>query len=146
MVVRIWNITDAPGQRAREVRIYNKRIRPGHWLDVPAQYVDIKVRKLEEEGWISIGQVPAWYNDYKSKRLAAEDINARVKALADYKKAREPKPKVEAKAPKAEPKPTPAPAPKPAVEKLEVKDSVEEPAEEVKTESQEGRKKRKSRR
>ena len=132
MVVRIWNITDAPGKKAREVRIYNKRIRPGQHLTVPAQFVDAKVRKLEDGGFIAIGQVPPWYDDYKSKRIEADEINARVKALADYKAARAPKP-------------TPDPVPQAAPEVLVMEEAVE-PADEMKAESQEGRPKRKKRR
>lgn len=83
MQVRITNVTDGPGQKPVEVRVYNKRLRPGAYMDVPIQFVDDKVRRLEQTGAIVIGKLPAWYSNYEAKRkvrnLTAEEITENVK-------------------------------------------------------------------
>jgi len=88
MVVLITNVTDGPGKKPREVRVYNKRIAPGTQMRVDARYVDEKVRKLEEAGFIVIGQVPAWYADYSDRRqkrnLSSEQVKEKLKAKKDY--------------------------------------------------------------
>lgn len=93
MVVRITNLTDGPGKRPLEVRVYNKRLRPGSHIDVPAQYIDDKMRRLERAGHISLGQVPPWYADYRAKRkvrnLTAEEIQANIEASKAYKERRQ---------------------------------------------------------
>jgi hypothetical protein len=89
MIVLITNLTDAPSKRAREVRIFNTRILPGKSARIPAQYVDAKMRALEEAGHISIGAVPAWYSDHKSRRvLTADEVAASRKYAADVAKAK----------------------------------------------------------
>jgi hypothetical protein len=84
MQVRITNVTDGPGKKPAEVRVYNKRLRPGAWMDVPVQFVDEKVRKLETAGVIIIGKLPPWYADYEAKRkvrnLTADEVAANVEA------------------------------------------------------------------
>jgi hypothetical protein len=89
MIVLISNLTDAPSKRAREVRIFNTRILPGKSARIPAQYVDAKMRALESAGHISIGAVPAWYSDHKSRRvLTADEVAASRKHAADVAKAK----------------------------------------------------------
>ena len=83
MQVRITNVTDGPGQKPVEVRIYNKRLRPGAHMDVPIQFIDDKTRRLEEAGAIIIGKLPPWYADYEAKRkvrnLTPEEVARNVK-------------------------------------------------------------------
>jgi len=98
MIVLITNITDVPKDeekfRPSGVRIFNKELRPGLSLRVDARYVDAKMRKLEEAGYISIGKVPTWYQDYKERRrgrvtLSAEDIQANLKTARAKTAAKE---------------------------------------------------------
>lgn len=83
MQVRITNITDGPGQKPVEVRVYNKRLRPGAFMDVPVQFIDDKVRRLEQTRTIIIGKLPPWYSDFEAKRkvrnLTADEITENVK-------------------------------------------------------------------
>lgn len=82
MQVRITNVTDGPGKKPVEVRIYNKRLRPGARMDVPVQFVDDKTRKLEEAGFIIIGKLPPWYADYEARRkvrnLTVDEVTENV--------------------------------------------------------------------
>jgi len=103
MVVLITNITDVPGParnvRPTGVRVYNKRLRPGDSIRIDAKYVDDKMRKLEGSGFISIGKVPPWYEDYKEKRrqkgFTAEEAQSSIAAAKDLRArkaaAKEPK-------------------------------------------------------
>jgi len=90
MQVRITNVTDGPGKKPVEARVYNKRLRPGSWMDVPVQFVDEKVRKLEQSGVIVIGKLPPWYSDYESRRkvrnLTAEEVTANVELKTNHQK------------------------------------------------------------
>lgn len=90
MQVRITNVTDGPGKKPAEVRVYNKRLRPGSWMDVPVQFVDEKVRKLETAGVIVIGKLPPWYSDYESRRkvrnLTADEVTANVELKTNHQK------------------------------------------------------------
>lgn len=90
MQVRITNVTDGPGKKPAEVRVYNKRLRPGSWMDVPVQFVDEKVRKLEQSGVIVIGKLPPWYSDYESRRkvrnLTADEVTANVELKTNHQK------------------------------------------------------------
>lgn len=140
MVVLITNITDVPGPGTRTrpsgVRVFNKRLRPGDAIRIDAKYVDEKMRKLESAGFISIGKVPPWYEDYKEKRRqkvtaeqAQASIGAAKKMLARKAYSKLPK----GSAPKAK-----EPA---AVKKVELKDSVT-PSDDVTTKESKGRKKR----
>lgn len=83
MQVRITNVTDGPGKKPVEVRVYNKRLRPGAFMDVPVQFIDDKVRRLEQTGTIIIGKLPPWYSDFEAKRkvrnLTADEITENVK-------------------------------------------------------------------
>lgn len=139
MVVLITNLTDGPGTKPREVRVYNKRLRPGADIRVDAKFVDAKVRKLEDAGFISIGPVPAWYADYAAKRqtknLSSEQV--REKLVAQQARAK----KKAAPAATTPAKPAP-PAPPPVVE---LSDAVEVPADAVSSEKK-GSKKNKNRR
>lgn len=91
MVVLITNITDVPGPartvRPTGVRVYTKRLRPGDSIRIDAKYVDEKMRKLESAGFISIGKVPPWYEDYKEKRsqrgITAEEAQSKIAAAKD---------------------------------------------------------------
>lgn len=89
MQVRITNVTDGVGRKPVEVRIYTKRLRPGAFMDVPIQFIDEKVRKLEQVGAIVIGKLPPWYLDYENRRkvrnLTAEEVIANV----EHKKHRQ---------------------------------------------------------
>lgn len=135
MVVLITNVTDGPGKKPREVRVYNKRLRPGQQLRVDAKYVDAKVRKLEDAGYIVLGAIPAWYADYSAKRqtrnLSSEQVLEKLKAQrkreADKAAAKKVATKVSV---------TP-----PTVSK-EFSDSVDIPTEEVTTEKKRSKKNR----
>jgi hypothetical protein len=87
MQVRITNVTDGPGKKPVEVRVYTKRLRPGSFMDVPVQFVDDKVRKLEQAGVIVIGPLPPWYSDYSARRkvknLTASEVAANVQLKKD---------------------------------------------------------------
>jgi len=87
MQVRITNVTDGPGQKPMEVRVYNKRLRPGAHMDVPIQFVDDKVRRLEQTGAIVIGKLPPWYSNFEAKRkvrnLTADEVTDNVKMKKD---------------------------------------------------------------
>ena len=93
MQVRITNVTDGPGQKPVEVRVYNKRLRPGAYMDVPIQFVDDKVRRLEQTGAIVIGKLPPWYSNFEAKRkvrgLTDEEVaeNVRLKKGMQDKEA-----------------------------------------------------------
>jgi hypothetical protein len=93
MVVRITNITDGPRQKPKEFRVYNKKLRPGQFIDIPPQYVDARLRESEKMGYIAIGRVPPWYSDYQAKRkvrnLTRSEIKANVDASKAYKASRE---------------------------------------------------------
>lgn len=86
MVVVVTNITDEPRQSGRRepvgVDVYNKTLAPGATMNLPAELVDKKVRKLEEQGLIAIGQVPPWYERAKIKGapriLSQEEIQNRI--------------------------------------------------------------------
>lgn len=121
MQVRITNVTDGPGKKPVEARIYKKRLRPGAWMDVPVQFVDEKVRKLEQAGVIVIGKLPPWYSDYESRRKVrnltpdevAENVELKTKhqkMVAD-RKATALREKAEVKALPAPSKEEPAPLP-----------------------------------
>lgn len=87
MQVRITNITDGVGKRPKEVRIYNKRLRPGAWMDVPIQFVDDKVRRVEQSGDIIIGKLPPWYADFESKRKVRNLTTDEITKNVEHKKA-----------------------------------------------------------
>ena len=81
MIVEVTNITDGPGRRPTQVDIYNKTIDPGVSIKLPAELVDQKVRALEQQGLICIGQVPAWYLGSKMRRghaLTVEEQQRRI--------------------------------------------------------------------
>lgn len=110
MQVRITNVTDGPGKKPVEVRVYNKRLPPGAWMDVPIQFVDDKVRKLEQSGFIVIGKLPPWYSDYEARRkvhnLTPEEVAANLAARTKFQEEKA------AKKAKAEAKPKTVEAPK----------------------------------
>jgi len=137
MVVLITNITDVPGParnvRPTGVRVYNKRLRPGDSIRIDAKYVDDKMRKLEGSGFISIGKVPPWYEDYKERRrekgLTAEEAQSRITAAKDL---------LAKKAAAKEPKKPARVETKKEVKKAELKDTVllsDDPLEAISKES-----------
>lgn len=140
MVVVITNLTDGPGKRPREVRIFNTRLMPGKSMRIQAQFVDSKMRAIEEAGHISIGAVPAWYTDHKSKRvLTPAEMVATRKRASDVAKAKaDAKKKFMSGAPAA---PAPVPAPS-ASASLSLEDAVPEPSDEVNTEKKSSKRKR----
>jgi hypothetical protein len=81
LIVEITNITDGPGHKPTQVDIYNKTIDPGVSIKLPAELVDQKVRALEKQGLICIGQVPAWYLGSKMRKgrvLTTEEQQKRI--------------------------------------------------------------------
>ncbi len=70
MVVVIYNITDVPESKKTPTRlaIYTTHLDPGEELRLPASMVDARLRKLETDGFITIGQLPSWYQASKMKR------------------------------------------------------------------------------
>lgn len=130
MVVLITNVTDGPGKKPREVRVYNKRLRPGASIRVDAKFVDAKVRKLEDAGYIVLGAVPAWYTDYAAKRQTKNLSSEQVREKLEAQQARAKK-----KAAPAAPPTAPAPA-----HAVELSDSVETPTDEVATEKKRSKK------
>jgi len=133
MVVLITNVTDGPGKKPKEVRVYNKRLRPGASIRVDAKYVDAKVRKLEDAGFIVIGPVPAWYADYAAKRQTKNLSSEQVKKKLEEQRAREAK----KAAPVAKPA---APA---SVVRADLSDTVAVSADEVSTEKKDRKKNKK---
>ncbi len=81
MVVQITNITDGPGKSPIQVDIYNKTLGPGVSIRLPAELIDKKVRKLEEQGLIAIGRLPPWYESSKARKgrsLSPEEMQKRI--------------------------------------------------------------------
>jgi hypothetical protein len=144
MIVLITNVTDGPKQKPREVRVYNKRLSPGAQIRVDARFVDAKVRSLAEAGFVVIGPVPPWYADYAAQRqkrnLSAEQVKQKLQAKKDYAAK-----KAAAKAASSKsPKPSPALKPEP-VPSFDLSDSVEEPKDEVSSDTKESKKKKRRR-
>lgn len=79
MVVLITNVTDAPGKNPISVDIYNKALSPGAQIKIPADLVTKKIRALEGQGLIAIGNLPPWYITAKrrSKPLSEEERKKR---------------------------------------------------------------------
>jgi hypothetical protein len=71
MVVNIINITDAPESKKTPTRlaIYTTHLDPGEELKLPAAMVDARIKKLAEQGYIAIGQLPSWYAASKARKL-----------------------------------------------------------------------------
>jgi len=139
MVVLITNVTDGPERKPKEVRVYNKRLRPGASIRVDAKYVDATVRKLEDAGYIVIGPVPAWYANYAAKRQTKNLSSEQVREKLEAQQARAKKkaaPAAKAPAPVAPPAPDPTPAP------VELSDSVETPTDKVTHEKKRSKKNR----
>lgn len=83
MYVEITNVTDAAGKSPRQIDIYNKTLDPGDSVKVPSELVDEKIRSLEKDGYIAIGQVPSWYAAAKSRKgrgrsLTVEELARRI--------------------------------------------------------------------
>lgn len=82
MNVLITNMTDAPGhpKGPMQIDIHNRTISPGDQLRLPADLVNKKIKELEEQGLIAIGQMPAWYLAAKrrpSRALSQEERDRR---------------------------------------------------------------------
>ena len=71
MVVNIVNITDAPESKKTPTRlaIYTTHLDPGEELKLPAAMVDARIKNLEKQGYIIIGQLPSWYEASKARKL-----------------------------------------------------------------------------
>lgn len=134
MIVEITNLTDAPGQRALEVRIFNTRLLPGKSARIPAQYVDSKMRALEEAGHIAIGAVPTWYRDHKSRRVLTAD-----EVVASRKKAVEVSAAKAAAKTKFLDKKSPAPPPAPT-QQLVVTEEAPAPTDSTEADTRPGKK------
>ena len=83
MVVLILNLTDAPGCKhaPTQVDVYNKTLDPGGQVRIPADLINKKIRALEEQGLISIGQIPSWYANakaHKGRSLSKEEKERRI--------------------------------------------------------------------
>lgn len=95
MVVSIVNVTDAPESKKTPTRlaIYTALLDPGEELKLPAAMVDARLRKLETDGFIVIGQLPSWYQASKARKLGRQELTQ-----AELEKRHTTKPKVEAPA------------------------------------------------
>ena len=84
MVVLITNVTDAPGKNPLQIDIYNKTLSPGSHVKIPADLVNEKIRALEKNGFIAIGNLPPWYltAKHKGRPLSEEERNARAIRLS----------------------------------------------------------------
>jgi len=81
LIVEVTNITDGPGHTPVQVDIYNKTLDPGVSIKLPAELVDLKVRALETQGLICIGQIPAWYigaKKHRGRELTIEEQQKRI--------------------------------------------------------------------
>lgn len=76
MVVSITNITDAPESKKTPTRlaIYTTHLDPGETLTLPASMVDTRLRKLETDKFIAIGQLPSWYEASKARKLGRRNL------------------------------------------------------------------------
>jgi hypothetical protein len=76
MVVSITNVTDAPESKKTPTRlaIYSVLLDPGDELKLPAPMVDARLRKLEADGYIIIGQLPSWYAASKAKKVGRRTV------------------------------------------------------------------------
>src|SRR5947209_1006119 len=77
MVVNITNITDASDSKKSPTRlaIYTTHLDPGEELKLPAAMVDARLKTLETQGYIAIGQVPSWYAASKAKKLGRKVLS-----------------------------------------------------------------------
>lgn len=76
----ITNVTDAPGKDPTQVDIYNKTLSPGSQIKLPVDLITQKIRSLEANGLIAIGNLPPWYITAKrrtGKPLSAEERQKR---------------------------------------------------------------------
>lgn len=107
MVVTIINITDAPESKKPPTRlaIYTTHLDPGDELKLPASMVDARLRKLESDGYIAIGQLPSWYAASKARKngrrpLTAKELEERVLAKPKEETPAETAPEVKDRSPK----------------------------------------------
>jgi len=105
MVVSITNITDAPESKQTPTRlaIYTALLDPGETLTLPASMVDARLRKLEKDGLVVIGQLPSWYEASKMRKVGRSRL---TQEELEQRRTTKPKAKEE---PKAEAAPTEAP-------------------------------------
>jgi len=105
MAVIITNVTDAPESKKTPVRlaVYTAHLDPGESLKLPATHVDARLRTLEKQGYIAIGQLPSWYDASKAKKLGRHTFTA-VQLKEKFSKKKPAKKKGDKKA-------APAPAP-----------------------------------
>lgn len=77
MAVVITNITDAAEKvLPQRIAIYTAHLDPGESLKLPATHVDARLRKLETQGVIAIGQLPSWYAASKAKKVGNHTLTA----------------------------------------------------------------------
>lgn len=125
LTVSIVNVTDAKESKKSPTRlaIYTTHLDPGEELKLPASMVDDRLRKLEKDGYIVIGQLPSWYQTSKAKKAGKRKLTKTE--LEDRHKAS--KEKEKSSTPKAEKKEEPA-APAPAMYKKRVEKPAEDKA------------------
>jgi len=82
MLVSITNLTDGPGKESKEIDVFDRTLSPRDSIRVDAVLIDSKTRNLEKIGYISVGQLPSWYEAYKGKRkgrvLTKEEIEGQL--------------------------------------------------------------------
>jgi hypothetical protein len=88
MFVEIVNLTDGPGRKPTQVDIYNRVLRPGDSIKIPAELIDRRLRALADAGHISIGPVPSWYaaaKVHKSRVLSPDEVRRRISPVKQEK-------------------------------------------------------------
>ena len=93
MLVQIWNITDAPDSKVArtQVSVYTANLNPGDTIRLPAHMVDERLRKLEEAGYLAIGQLPPWYAASKKRQGRPELTQEELEKKLTSKGEEEPK-------------------------------------------------------
>jgi hypothetical protein len=88
----VYNLTDVPNIQRRtgpkEFRIGTARVRPGESVEVSDTFNVRQVAGLVQEGSISIGHLPVWYQEAKNAHLAAppkKEETARTDERGDEK-------------------------------------------------------------
>src|SRR6185369_14961677 len=94
MIVSIINITDGPESKKTPTRlaIYTAHLDPGEELKLPASMIDTRIKNLEKQGYIVIGQLPSWYEASKSNKLGRKvltqkELEARLVTKKSVKSA-----------------------------------------------------------
>ncbi len=82
MIVELTNLTDGPEKSPKQIDLFGHTLNPGESLKVYAALIDKKTRSLEEQGDISIGSLPSWYTNFKSKKSRVMSIEDLTKHLS----------------------------------------------------------------